>query len=254
MSAHLLADDVPGAVPLANEALALARQIGAPALIATGMLAVGATVAGTDPGQARACLRESRELSTELGYQSAIDLIWGTALAYVAGDQTGTLELGRRAIRGLERGDGFRMSFVLYVIAGALAATRPEAAAIIEGAAERYVPVVPNFAQVINLIVTDLWASGARELRAARGHGLGPGRRLQPRPDHPSPQRTRIRDPARSELTFQGADADASAWSCESDHGGHGLGSHPPDSIGRVVAIPGLSRTRQRPELDVLRC
>ena len=128
MSAHLLADDVPGAVPLANEALALARQIGAPALIATGMLAVGATVAGTDPGQARACLRESRELSTELGYQSAIDLIWGTALAYVAGDQTRTLELSRRAIRGLQRGGGFRMSFVLYVIAGALAATRPETA------------------------------------------------------------------------------------------------------------------------------
>jgi hypothetical protein len=46
VSAHLLADDVPGAVLLANEALALARQIGAPALIATGLLAVGASVAG----------------------------------------------------------------------------------------------------------------------------------------------------------------------------------------------------------------
>jgi hypothetical protein len=31
VSAHLLADDVPGAVPLASEALALACQIGAPA-------------------------------------------------------------------------------------------------------------------------------------------------------------------------------------------------------------------------------
>jgi hypothetical protein len=81
VSAHLLADDVPGAVPLANRALALARQIGAPALIAADLLAVGATVAGTDLVQARACLRESRELSTDLGYQSAIDLIWGTALA-----------------------------------------------------------------------------------------------------------------------------------------------------------------------------
>ncbi len=64
------------------------------------------------------------------------------------------------------------MSFVLYVIAGALAATRPEAAAIIEGAAETYVPVVPNFAQVINLIVTDvLGEQRARELRA-RGAGM----------------------------------------------------------------------------------
>jgi len=148
VSAHLLADDVPGAVPLANEALALARQIAAPALIATGLLAVGVSVAGTDPGQARACLRESRELSTGLGYQSAIDLIWVTALAFVVGDQTRTLELSRRAIRGLQPGGGFRMSCVLHVIAGALAAARPETAAIIEGAAETYVPAVPNFAQV----------------------------------------------------------------------------------------------------------
>jgi hypothetical protein len=42
------------------------------------------------------------------------------------------LELGRRAIRGLHWGRSFRMSVVLYVIAGALAATQPEAAAIIQ--------------------------------------------------------------------------------------------------------------------------
>ena len=40
---------------------------------------VGATVAGTDPDQARACLRESRDLSTALGYQSTTDLNWATA-------------------------------------------------------------------------------------------------------------------------------------------------------------------------------
>jgi predicted ATPase/class 3 adenylate cyclase len=64
---HLLAGDAPAAAPLAHEALALARQIGAPALVATGLLAVGLAVAETDPEQARACLRESRELSTALG-------------------------------------------------------------------------------------------------------------------------------------------------------------------------------------------
>ena len=58
----------PG-VPLAREALTLARQIGDPALIASGLLAVGITVVETDPEQARACLRESLELSTALGYQ-----------------------------------------------------------------------------------------------------------------------------------------------------------------------------------------
>ena len=43
------------AVAPAQEALALARQTGAPACIATGLLAVGVAVAETDPGQARAC-------------------------------------------------------------------------------------------------------------------------------------------------------------------------------------------------------
>jgi hypothetical protein len=96
---HLLLGDARAAAPLANEALALARRIGAPALITTSLLAVGTAVAETDPERARACLRESRELSTALGYQN---LSWGATLAFLVGDQTATLELGRRAIRGLQ--------------------------------------------------------------------------------------------------------------------------------------------------------
>jgi hypothetical protein len=82
--------------------LALARQIAAPALIATGLLAVGVAVAETDPGQARACLRQSRELSISLGYDSATDLLLATAITCMVGDQAATLELGRQAIRGLQ--------------------------------------------------------------------------------------------------------------------------------------------------------
>jgi hypothetical protein len=150
-ASHVLAGDAPGAVPLANEALALARQIGAPALIATGLLAVGVAVGGTDPGQARACLRESRELSAELGYHSAIDLVWATAIAYRIHDRTGTLELGRHAVRGLQRGgDRLRMAIVLHMIADALAATRPAAAAIIHGAADAYAAPPPNPARPIS--------------------------------------------------------------------------------------------------------
>jgi hypothetical protein len=63
VASHMLAADVPAALSPANEALALARQAGAPALIASGLLAMGMAVAGADPDQARACLRESRELS-----------------------------------------------------------------------------------------------------------------------------------------------------------------------------------------------
>jgi hypothetical protein len=53
------------------------------------------------------------------------------------------------------------------VIAGALAATQPEAAAMIQGAAEAYVVVPPNFARLISLIVTEaLGEDRGRELRA----------------------------------------------------------------------------------------
>jgi hypothetical protein len=48
---YLLVNDAHAAVPVAREALALARQTGAPALIATGLLAVGAAVADRDPEQ-----------------------------------------------------------------------------------------------------------------------------------------------------------------------------------------------------------
>ena len=129
--------DAPGAVPLAREALALARQIHAPALIASGLLAVGLAVADTDPGQSRASLRESRELSTALGYQNSLGLLWATGIAYRINDQAATLELGRRAIRGLQwGGDRLRMGLVLHMIAGALATARPASAATIQGAAE----------------------------------------------------------------------------------------------------------------------
>jgi predicted ATPase len=164
---HLSAGDMPTAVPLAREALALARQVGAPAMIATSLLAVGAAVASTDPEQALACLRQSRELSTELGYQSAIDLIWAAGIAFLVGDRAATPELGRRVIGRLQWGDRRLMGIILPMIAGTLATTRPEAAATIQGAAETYVVEGPMFAQPVSSTVTAaLGEQRARELRA----------------------------------------------------------------------------------------
>ena len=162
---YLLVGDAPR-VPLAREALTLARQIGDPALIASGLLAVGMTVAETNPEQAHAYLRESLELSTAFGYQGALG-VRAAALASLVNDRTTTLELGSRAIRALQRGgDRLRMGLVLHTIAGALAATQPEAAATIQGAAEAYMVEPPNFAP-FSLIVTEaLGEERARELRA----------------------------------------------------------------------------------------
>ena len=157
--------DAPGAVPLASEALALARQVRAPALIASGLLAVGLAVADTDPARSRASLRESRELSTALGYQNDLGLLWATGIAYRINDEAATLELGRRAIRGLQwGGDRLRMGLVLHMIAGALATTWPASAATIQGAAEANVTAPPSLKTRIALDderVRELRARGA---------------------------------------------------------------------------------------------
>jgi predicted ATPase/class 3 adenylate cyclase len=174
VASHLLAGDTPAAVPLANEALALARQTGAPALVASGLLAVGAAVADTDPEQARACLRESRELSAALGYQNPMGFAWAAAIAFLVGDQADALELGRRAIHGLEwGGDRMRVGVVLYIIAAALTATRPDAAAVIQGAAEAHaVGQAERIVELItSIVVAALGEARARELRA-RGAGM----------------------------------------------------------------------------------
>jgi len=59
------------------------------------------------------------------------------------------------------------MGLNLHWIAGTLAATRPEAAAIIQGAAETYVAKLPMSADLISPAVTAaLGEQRARELRA----------------------------------------------------------------------------------------
>jgi hypothetical protein len=168
VACHVLAGTAPDGVPLATEALALARRLGAPALIASALLEVGAAVVQIDPEQGRACLRESRELTATLGYESALDLVWATGIASLVPDRTTTLELGRRAILGLQRsGDRLRIGITLHMVAGALAATEPEAAAIILGAAEAHVIKSAETAGVtMSTVATSVGEDRARELRA----------------------------------------------------------------------------------------
>jgi predicted ATPase/class 3 adenylate cyclase len=173
VACHFLAGDAPRGVPLAREAVGLARQIGAPALIATALLEVGAAVVQTDPGQARACLRESRELSAALGYQSARDLVWAAGVALFLNDRTTTLELGRDAILALQRGgDRLRMGLILHMIAGALAATRPDAAAIILGAAAQ-ANVIDLAADANTQLITSALAAALGEERAGELRARG---------------------------------------------------------------------------------
>jgi hypothetical protein len=119
------------------------------------------------PEQGRAYLHESLELSTALGYQGAFDLVTAVGIAFLLNDRILTLELGRRAIRALQRvGDRLGMDFTLHMIAGTLAATQPEAAAIIQGAAKTHMAESPNFAPLISFVTEALGEERARELRA----------------------------------------------------------------------------------------
>jgi hypothetical protein len=61
------------------------------------------------------------------------------------------------------------MGFVLYFIAGALATSRPDAAAIIQGAVETHVVQSPIVAQLISSTVTK--ALGDERARELRGRG-----------------------------------------------------------------------------------
>src|SRR5262249_43688990 len=164
-----------GAVPLASEALALARQIRAPALIASGLLAVGLAVADTNPAQSRASLRESRELSTALGYQNALGLLWATGIAYRINDHAATLELGRRTIRGLQwGGDRLRMGLVLHMIAGALVAAKGRNVVRLDKVLGLHGSRAVRLEAVLHRLAQDELLNGKR-LRRGAGAGTGAG-------------------------------------------------------------------------------
>jgi predicted ATPase len=131
-----IAGDAPGAVPLATEALTYARRVGMPYAIANGLLVLGIALADTDPDQARACLNEGLERSAALGYENANHLAYATVLTSRLDDAPSTLEIASHTIRHLHwaRQPAW-LAASLNVVAHALAPTKPDAAAIIQGAA-----------------------------------------------------------------------------------------------------------------------
>lgn len=89
-------------------------------------------------------------------------------MAFLLNDRTATLELGSDAIRRLQRsGDRLRLGITLHMIAGALAATQPAAAAIILGAAEAHViDSVATTPLITSTVAAALGEERAREQRA----------------------------------------------------------------------------------------
>jgi predicted ATPase/class 3 adenylate cyclase len=131
-----IAGNETGAVPLAVEALALARQADMPYVLITALLVLGNALADTDPDQARACLDESLDRSAALGYENTNTLGLAFVLVSRLDDAPATLGIAGTTIRQLHWA---RQPVWLYgslnVVARALVTTRPDAAATIQGAA-----------------------------------------------------------------------------------------------------------------------
>jgi predicted ATPase/class 3 adenylate cyclase len=131
-----IAGDATGAVPLAVEALALARQADMPYVLITALLVLGNALADTDPDQARACLDESLDRSAALGYENTNTLGLAFVLVSRLDDAPATLGVAGTTIRQLHWArQPVWLYAMLNVVARALVTARPDAAAIIQGAA-----------------------------------------------------------------------------------------------------------------------
>jgi predicted ATPase len=125
------------AAPLASEAVALARRIGTPTVMAGSLSALATALADRDPERARALLRESLDLSAAAHDTSTSLVTQATLVAARFRDARWALELATVSIPRLAW-DGLwpQLAGVLNVVAWAAAAA-PDAAAVIQGAARR---------------------------------------------------------------------------------------------------------------------
>jgi hypothetical protein len=128
------------AVPLASEALEIARRVGTPIQIAMSLAALAGALMDRDPGRARALLEESVQLRNALGLEGASFSAQAALIAAKARDWTRTLQLGEPAIRHLHWArERSQLSGVLNLVARAIAEDDAVCAAVLQGAARRLV-------------------------------------------------------------------------------------------------------------------
>jgi predicted ATPase len=130
-----MAGDTTGAHPVAVEALALARQADMPHVLINALLVLGIALADTHPDQARACLDESLDRRVALGYENANTLGLSFVLVSRLDDARATLGIAGSTIRQLHWArQRVWLTGSLNVVARAVVTTRPDAAAVIQGA------------------------------------------------------------------------------------------------------------------------
>jgi predicted ATPase len=144
--AHTMAGNPQAGESLANDSVVLARETGAPSLIALTLVALAGALAGSDPARARAALDESLRLERRFDLNAAPWLIYSTLMAARLGDWPLVLHLGADALRHLEwiGSPGFTADGILNVTARGIAPSDAESAAVLQGAARRLTLAAPG--------------------------------------------------------------------------------------------------------------
>jgi predicted ATPase/class 3 adenylate cyclase len=140
---YAVAGEPDRAVPLASEALEIARRLGTPVQIARSLASLAGALVDVDPPRARALLHESIKLRSALDLEGPIFSTSAVVFAARTGDWTLALQLMERAIRYLHWG-GERpwLSGVFNLLARAIAQSDATSAAVLQGAARRLAPTV----------------------------------------------------------------------------------------------------------------
>jgi predicted ATPase/class 3 adenylate cyclase len=129
--------DPDAAIPLATEAVALARQTGNPSLCAASLSALASALAHSDPQQAHALLRESVDYCT-VGHDTSGLLTQLTFTAAQLGDARTALDLAGTELPQLAWYENRpQLAATLNIVAWAVAEVEPEAGGVLQGAARR---------------------------------------------------------------------------------------------------------------------
>jgi predicted ATPase/class 3 adenylate cyclase len=142
---YAMAGESDRALPLASEALEIARRLGTPIQIARSLGSLAGALVDVDPPGARALLNESLKLRSSLGLEGPNLSTAAAVFAARTGDWILALQLMDRAIRYLHwGGEGPWLAGILNLVARAIAESDPASAAVLQGAARRLAPTATS--------------------------------------------------------------------------------------------------------------